>query len=46
MKNLIKMLNIIDDEISICKDSQKQELLRKRNIIETMIYLIMKNEQG
>lgn len=45
MKNLIKLLNIIDDEISICKDSHKQELLRKRSIIETMIYLMIKNDQ-
>ena len=45
-KNLINLLNIIEDNIETCKDDfQKKELIKKREIIETMIYLIMKNDQ-
>lgn len=47
MKNLILSLNEIEKEIENCeKDSQfYKELIRKREVIETMIYLIMKNDQ-
>ncbi len=47
MKNLLLSLSKIEKEIVNCeKESQVQkELLRKREIIETMIYIIMKNDQ-
>lgn len=47
MKNLFCYLKLIEKEISTCdKESQRyKELLRKREIIESMIFLIMKNDQ-
>lgn len=47
MKNLLLSLNKIEKEIENCEKGSQiyKELIRKREIIETMIYLIMKNDQ-
>ena len=47
MKCLLDYLKIIEKEIVECgKQSKKhKELLRKRDVIENMIFLVMKNDQ-
>lgn len=47
MKNLIKYLNVIEEEIENCdkKSERYQFLLRRRDVVEGVIYLIMKNDQ-
>ena len=47
MKSLLNYLKILEEEITGCnKQSQKyKELLRKREVVESMIFLIMKNDQ-